>query len=248
MVIMNNLFRYHSQIADVATSPRRNTASVKSAPQLQQSRDFFDKMSRYTRASDRKNVLKTLNECGVLKLVTLPSKPASPSSEYAWNMLEEEVCRMRFDINGVPLGPGCYCSSFFEIQKILKTVCAKLADRTDSYSADELYRELIVRMAESNTQADSHRALDPLMGSPQLQLQVPPRESAVHEPHTTVSLYEANGHLHFVLDTSHTFGLFRKLDLGSDKPWIKITAAFHERSNLCTGSAVRNVAIHLPQK
>lgn len=245
---MNNLFRYNTQIADAAMSPRRSNASVKSAPPAQQSRDFLDKMTRYTRASDRKNVLKTLKECEILNLVTLSSQPAFPSSEYAWNVMEEEVCRTRFDMNGIPLGPGCHSSSSYEIQKILKLVCAKLVERTDSFSADELYRELIVRLAESNTQAETHRALDPLVGSPQLQLQIPPKDDSMADPHPTVSLYEANGHLHLVLDTCHSFGLFRKLDLGSGKPWIKVTAAFHERSNLSTGAAIRNIAVHWPHK
>lgn len=245
MVVMNNILRYHAQIAD-ATSPRSHV-SGKITLKAPQSRDFMDKMSRYTRASDRKNVLKTLKECSTLKMITLPPKPSFPSSEYTWNEMEQEVFRTRFDMNGIPLGPGCLSSSRFEIQKILKIVCIQLAEQNDSFAAEELYRELIVRLAESNSRAEAHRALDLYMASPQLQLQ-PLEEDPVAKPHINVSLYEANGQFHIVLDVHHSFGLFRKLDLGSGKPWIKVSAAFHERTNLHTGAAIRTVEVQLPSK
>lgn len=249
MVVMNNILRYHVHTADAVTSPMSSKVIGKNAfaTPVTPSRDFIERMSRYTRSSDRKNVLKTLKECNALKLIKLASKPSFPASESAWIELEQEVCRTRFDMNGIALGPGCHSSSSYEIQKILKLVCAKLTEQTDSFSVDELYREVIVRLAESNSLSESHRALDPIMGSPQLQLLTLDTDSKA-KAITKMALYESNGHLHIVLDSYHSFGLFRKLDMGSGKAWIKVTATFHERSNLSTGAAIRNVAVQLPSK
>jgi hypothetical protein len=55
---------------------------------------------------------------------------------------------------------------------------------------------------------------------------------------TKITMFESGEQTH---DTCNLYHLYRKAGVKGGKPWIKLTSAFHERSNLSTGASVRTI-------
>jgi hypothetical protein len=197
-------------------------------------------LSRYSKVNDRTKVLQTLKSSSYLRSITLDSAPTSPSSQEQWQKLEDDVCRSSIVLNGVSLG-----TFHGQVRVILLELCTKLTKGL-KISPQSLYQALIVRLAPTTSQADSYFQLNAILGSQDLILQAP-RQQLRSAPPTDLVLYESNRQIHAILTVYHDYGLFRKSDITSGKPWVFMTAIVHERINLSTGASVRTCSVHVPE-
>lgn len=153
---------------------------------------------------------------------------------------------------------------------LLKNICRELCERPDvSMSSRELYEKLIVRLAKSTSSADPYFRLNSLLGSPDLlvmpldndivstsgvqplrstTLVVKPREPGEipTPPANELNIYAANGEVHITLQQTYKFGLLRKADVKSNRPWFTIHAVVKERANLSNNNCVRQLKVVLP--
>jgi hypothetical protein len=156
---------------------------------------------------------------------------------------------------------------------LLKHLCRELCDKPHvTTSSRELYEKLIVRLAKSTASADPYFRLNSLLGSPDL-LVMPldnkygstpsllpargatgntkpneePEPLATTFPSTQLNVYADNGEIHITLRQTHKFGLLRKADVKSNRPWLTIDAVVNERANLSTNNGIRHLKVVLPQ-
>lgn len=154
---------------------------------------------------------------------------------------------------------------------LLKNLCRDLCDKPNiTTSSRELYEKLIVRLAKSTASADPYFRLNSLLGSPDLLVMpldnkyvssnslVPVRTGAGIvkpneepemgiSPTTQLNVYADNGDIHITLYQAYKFGLLRKADVKSNRPWLAIDAVVNERANLSTNTGIRHLKVVLPQ-
>lgn len=140
---------------------------------------------------------------------------------------------------------------------MLKGICREFCERDNvSASSREVYEKLIVRLARTTSSADPYFRLNSLLGSPDLLVMpfdkttMAPTEVIDEEKEssfTKVNLYEANGEIHMSMNQTYRFGLLRKTDVKSNRPWIIIDGVVTERANLSTNSSVRELKVVLPE-
>lgn len=222
----------------IATTNLTSSSSSKVAKQQDSADDLQTVLHRFTRVNDRRMAIRTLMECRHLRSIPLEGAPAAPSSQDEWSNLEREVCFTSIDLNGLQFPAG----SSSQVLKILKELCKELC-RAVRLSYQSIYHAMIVRLARTTSSADAYFQLNDMLGSQDLVLQA--RNAAT--PSTQLMLYEADGAIHAVLTTYHPYGLFRRCDITSGKPWIPLQAAIHERVNFLTGDCIRHVGVQVVQ-
>jgi hypothetical protein len=195
-------------------------------------------LSRFTRTNDRVMVIRTLQSCLLLNSIPLDATPLSPQSPDQWKRLEREVCSNPLNLNGhnfvVHNLPNIHT------MRVLTELCRQLCSGVHM-APETLYKALVVRLAKTTSAADCYFHLTAALGSPDLVIQPPSKPFDV--PPSEIVIYQADGYIHASLSVYHPYGLFRKTDVSSGKPWIKVIAAAHERVNLTTGASTRHAAL-----
>ena len=65
-------------------------------------------------------------------------------------------------------------------------------------------------------------------------------------PPIELTIFEEGGNIHAHIITTLGYGLYRKLDVNTGRPWIKLQAELNERMNFSTNAQVRHVNVILP--
>ena len=73
-------------------------------------------LSRYTRSSDRRMVIRSLSSCTYLRCIPLEPVTSGPTSTNEWKSLEAEMCKNAISINGFHMAGSS------EVVNILKQV------------------------------------------------------------------------------------------------------------------------------
>jgi hypothetical protein len=204
-------------------------------------------VSKYVKANDRRMVLRSMREVKYLNCVpldaSLPPSPGNLNAQEEELMMEESII-----LNGIPF----HGSQHF--LATLKELCAKLCEQDGVWlSSQDLYEELVTRMARSTSSADSFFKLNSLVGSPDLMLMPTTQKQSFA---IKLNLYVSAGEIHTNLSTTNAFGLFRKSDVKpadlmggpvSSRPWIVLHATVDERANISTNRTVRHARALLPE-
>lgn len=213
-------------------------------------------LSRYSRANDRRMVLRSLKE--VKYLMDVPLEPII-LADGSITAFEEEVSTERVNLNGVPFraltsGGHMKSSGLSECLITLRQLCKKLCSMdTVTVDPDELYASLVQRMSRSMASSDAYFKLNPLLGSSDLM--VMPTEEKDTIP-ILMTLYVSSGDVHATIETTNTYGLYRKADVkpkdrykGSigGRAWIKVHGVVYERVNLTSGDSVRSLRVKVPE-
>jgi hypothetical protein len=133
-----------------------------------------------------------------------------------------------------------------------------------------LYEKLVVRLAKSSAAANGCSYLESIVGTSDLTIQhINPAQFKVSATPSNlllkasssestngidgngrtgihVNLYESEGSVHMVLNMSVKYGLFRKSDVNTNRPWITLQGDIYERANLTTGASVRTMSVKTP--
>ena len=194
-------------------------------------------LSRFARVSNKRMCIRTLRDCLYLRAIPIDTVPTVPTRRGEWELLEEEVCWTNILLNGL-LFTG---SSNSQLLKVLRALCQELCKGL-RLSSESIYLNTLVRLAESTNSSDSYFQLNSLLGSQDLVLHR--REElnkAMDIPPTDVVLYEAAGQVHATVTSYSSYGLFRRTDVKSSKPWIALLGKISERVNFSTGKSMRQV-------
>lgn len=135
-------------------------------------------------------------------------------------------------------------------------------------NANELYEKLVIHMTKTSGAANATAYLESMVGTSDLMVKLvnpaqvkisdtpanlllksSSSESSSRSDNGTginVNLYESEGNIHIVLNMSVMFGLFRKSDVNTNRPWITLHGEIYERANLTTGAAVRTMNVKTP--
>ncbi len=231
-------------MVNAAVSLSSNTAKAKQTEAFSQ---MQGSVSKYARANDRRMVLRSMRDVKYLKCVPLEN-PAQPSRENLRAYEEELVMEESIILNGVPF----HGSQHF--LTTLRELCCKLCEQEGVWlNADDLYDELVTRMARSTSSADSFFKLNSLVGSPDLMLLPTTQKQSFP---IKLNVYVSAGEIHTNLSTTNAFGLFRKTDVKptdlmggpvSSRPWIVLHATVDERANISSNKTVRHARVLLPE-
>lgn len=240
-------------------------------------------LGRFTRANDRRMVLRTLKEVKYLR--ALPVEPRPPPM-VDLGELEMEVAKENLVLNGQTfqkktkfgrtatdflhvLHELCYqlcenaaCPSIVGMSSANGTASSIAASTMTSSSAltlspDTLYYDILCRLARTIISADCFMKLNDVLGSNDLILMNADAErkpkakkgKIAHEssvPPIEINIFEEGGNIHAHIVTTLGYGLYRKMDVNTGRPWIKMQAELSERSNFSTGAQIRHVTIHWP--
>jgi hypothetical protein len=248
------------------TMQRRAKAAEEAKPKIDPMERLRCNLSRFTRTNDRRMMIRTLKDCSRLGNIALEPLENNPTTSQQWLDLETEVARTELIVNGVPIGPKVSAKELAykpnkEQLTILQTLCEHLAAAATAASSDpieqahlidpdEVYRQLMLRLARTPASADAYFQLNSILGCADLVLQPPKKGQPLP---TDLSLYQSSGMIHAVTTTRHPYGLFRKIDLapstvgGTKRPWIRILASVVERVNLTTGASVRHCSVQVQE-
>ena len=224
---------------------------------------------RYTRANDKRMVLRSLKEVKFLSSLILD--PVQ-SSECPLPDLEKEVGEEIIVLNGIPFKPvGMNADGKPRSGKdgangslpLIKGVLQELCDGKDvNVTSLEAYEQLIIRLARTTGSADPYFRMNALLGSADLLVMPispgslrPQKSSAIlnaaskdEDAHIPVhlTLYESEGNVHMSLSQTFQFGLFRKSDVKPGRPWIILNALVTERANFSNGQSIRQLNVNPP--
>ncbi|KAL3910073.1 MAG: hypothetical protein SGILL_007834 [Bacillariaceae sp.] len=140
--------------------------------------------------------------------------------------------------------------------------------RATPLDAKELYEKMVIHMAKSSGAANGTSYLTSMVGTSDLMVQLinpaqvktaetpanlllksSSSESSAGSDNVTginVTVYESEGNIHMTLNRSVKYGLFRKSDVNTNRAWITLHGRIHERVNMTTGAAVRNMNVKTP--
>lgn len=258
---------------NVTMNQRRTKQQLEDAkPKIDPLERLRTNLSRYTRTNDRRMMIRTLKDCSKLRAIALENIEQGEPSKLLQKLpeLELEVCMAELLVNGISFGKP-KISKDAPLRKpskeplaLLQKLCAQLAataadsappssqDSADKKcSAEEIYHQLLLRLARSTASSDAYFQLNALLGCAELVVQPPKKAQPLP---TDATLYQTQGMIHAVTTTRHPYGLFRKSDLapshigGPKRPWIRIMASVVERINLTTGASVRHCSVHIQEK
>ena len=264
-------------------APQQQHTRISEYPKIDQAiMNMKTSLSRFTRANDRRMVLRTLKEVKYLR--AMPVEPRPPPM-VDLEELEMEVAKENLILNGQTfykktkygrtstdflhvLHELCYqlcenaaCPSIVGMSSATGAPCATASMISTSsamtVSPDTLYYDLLCRLARTITSADCYGKLNDVLGSNDLILMNSNAErkpkakkgkiaNEAALPPIEVNIFEEGGNVHAHIVTTLAYGLYRKLDANTGRPWIKMQAELSERSNFTTGALVRHVTIHWP--
>jgi hypothetical protein len=209
---------------------------------------------RHARSDDRNMLLRSLRE---VKLLNCLSLDAVQRYDGQFFDLEKECAAGRIILNGVDIkgvkstGPGSEKVSNSSSVPVLKGFCRILSEKEGiKTSSRELYEKLIVRLARSSSSADPYFRLNSLLGSADLLVMPLEHEVATGADEAVLAemyVYASNGEIHMTLSQTYKFGLLRKSDVKSNRPWLIIDAIVKERANLTSNTGVRELKVALPE-
>ena len=224
-------------------------------------RDKLEQMKanliRYARSDDIRMLLRSLRDVRLLNCLSLDAVQGSDGQLYD---LEKECASARIILNSVEVkGVGVIATGSEDATTIsaknscipvLKGICRMLSEKDNvKTSSRELYEKLIVRLAKSTSSADPYFRLNSLFGSPDL-LVMPLEDeatgSADRSTLTEMNVYASNGEIHMTLIQTYKFGLLRKSDVKTNRPWIIIHGVVKERANLTRNTGIRELKVALP--
>jgi hypothetical protein len=199
---------------------------------------------QYSRTSDKRMLLKSLKSVKFLSSLELDRVE---QTDYSITDLESEIIQQTtIDVNGLPfLQIGCGVKAAKNSLSMLKMVCDELCrGKHVKVHPRAIYKELITRMAPSTSSADPYFRLNSLLGSPDLLVMPLSTENQVTP--IDLSIYEAGGCLHMRMTETFQFGLFRKSDVKSLRPWIVVDAVVTERANFGNDTSTRFLSLVVP--
>ncbi|KAL7564171.1 hypothetical protein ACA910_021145 [Epithemia clementina (nom. ined.)] len=225
-----------------SSSSSSSSSTKKFRPRAEESIEKMqNNLSRFARVSNKRMCIRTLHDCTYLRAIPLVGVPALPTQREEWSSLEDEVNGTNVQLNGL-LFNG---SNNNQVLKVLRALCQELCKGL-RLSSESIYLNTLVRLAASTNSADAFVQLNSLLGSQDLVLQaVKKMSNPMDLPPTDVALYEAGGHVHGVVTSYISYGLFRRTDVKLTKPWIALLAQIFERVNFSTGASVRQVQIQI---
>lgn len=249
-------------------------------------------LDRFTRANDRRMVLRKLKDVKYLK--ALPIDPRSPPV-VDLEELEMEVAKESLVLNGQAFHRKTkYGRTSTDFLHVLHELCYQICDNASiekknagasgggglassnvsmgstliaAMSPDTLYYDLLCRLARTITSADCFAKLNDILGSPDLILMnssaerkpkskknskgvtvttVGSKDEMSTIPPMEINIFEEGGNIHAHIITTLGYGLYRKLDVNTGRPWIKLQAELNERMNFSTNAQVRHVNVILP--
>jgi hypothetical protein len=207
-------------------------------------------------------LLRTLKDCSFLQHMVVNdsnSRVIVPRTDVEWKELEQEIaCSIPFQLNGMVFGADIEEKNRKyegdKLLQLLQLLCNKLTQKLTKtldnnftkLSADELYRELLVRLSPRNGNSTGFYLVSSLIGSKELMMQVPKKPiRPLRMPNLVV--YASDNAIHVILEHYQTYGLFRKSD-AAGRPWIGLTTVYHERANLSTAASVRRVDVQIHEE
>eukprot|EP00934_Nitzschia_sp_Nitz4_P007878 Nitzschia sp. Nitz4//scaffold50_size126154//116580//117359//NITZ4_003706-RA/size126154-processed-gene-0.66-mRNA-1//-1//CDS//3329553761//7868//frame0 len=221
---------------------------------------------RYSRNNDRRMVLRSLKDVKQLRSLSLDVVQSADGPLFD---LEKELVEQNLLLNGVLFQAiGLNDGSAIKDKEtsavknscipMLKALCRELCEKeaVKNTSSREIYEKLIVRLARTTSSADPYFRLNSLLGSPDLLVMplnqaqlsmVSSSKGEVDAEPFELNMYEANGDIHVSLKQNYKFGLLRKSDVKSNKPWIVIDCIVTERSNLSRNQIVRQLKVEVPE-
>jgi hypothetical protein len=191
-------------------------------------------------------LLRTLKGCSWFNNIPVTKENLQyPTSEKEMEALEVAVAdSMPIIVNEMELN-GERKHHKLEKLELVEILCHKLAQglpsNTDT-TADDLYLEVLVRLAPSVTLVQS--VLTDILGAPKELTVDLPKKPVVPIPRPSLKLYADGTSVHAVFDHYYGLGLFRKSDVIT-KPWVGVTAHSHSRINLTTGTFVRSISLEI---
>ena len=211
---------------------------------------------RYARSDDRRMLLRSLRDVRLLNCLSLDAVQGSDGQLFD---LEKECAAARIILNSVEVkGIGVLATTSEDGNTIsaknscipvLKGICRMLSEKDDvKTSSRELYEKLIVRLAKTSSSADPYFRLNSLFGSPDL-LVMPLEDDAAASDKSTLTelnVYASNGEIHMTLIQTYKFGLLRKSDVKTNRPWVVIHGVVKERANLTRNTGIRELKVNLP--
>ena len=163
------------------------------------------------------------------------------------------------------------CTPTKEHKTHSKTVTHPATPNAPTATEQRVYRRLLTRVAKSTASEGVSTQLQKLMGSPEIIVQqlIPDKHIVkgivynANENIITLNMYtttsasssvvgsgggqkEEEEEVHLELNVSYDFGLFRKTDVSSKRPWIVLKCHVHERANLTTDESIRSFTIQAP--
>ncbi|KAL3904979.1 MAG: hypothetical protein SGILL_009862 [Bacillariaceae sp.] len=143
-----------------------------------------------------------------------------------------------------------------------------LHGRIKPLDSKALYEKLVVRLTKSSAAATGCSYLESIVGTSDLMvrhvnpaqvkvsatpsnllLKASSSESSSGSENSTdihVNLYESEGSVHMILNMTVKYGLFRKSDISTNRPWITLRGDIYERANLTSGASVRTMSVKTP--
>lgn len=208
-------------------------------------------LSKFTRSSDRRMIIRTLETSPLLRHIPIRIPVASCANDpELLRVLQEEVSSGALTVNGVAVG-GFGLRSHGQYFEFLARLCRRMAGGSAA-AGDRLLAALVPHIAPSIHGSDALLQLQALLGGPDLKMQ--PLRGASPFP-TELRLHNnggggGGGEVHAEVTTRHPFGLFRRSDLtqGGKRPWVGLIAEVQERVNLTTGDAVRFCRVTVSDK
>lgn len=226
-------------------------------------------VTQYTRANDRRMVLRSIKEVKYLSCV--PLDPIVDDSDGAedFDEVEREVGTDRYVVNGVKfLDAGRRKHTKERKSDFLRTLdelVPKLCEMDGvTLRPERLYRGLVRRLDRSAGSADSYFRLNAMLGSPDLMV-LPVKKvsggkslggNTLPDP-IELEVFVEGGSVHANVSIKNSYGLYRKTDVKKvdeggavvpkKKPWIVLGAYVEERVNFTNGESVRYLRVKPPQ-
>ncbi|CAJ1942418.1 unnamed protein product [Cylindrotheca closterium] len=224
-----------ASIAFVLGSPSRDFVSREDVRE-QKIRKLQTNLVRYSRLNDKKMVLRSLEEATFLTSLELD---VADQSEYSSFDLETEIItHTTLDVNGLQfLQQGESGKDTRNGLAMLKMFCDRMCDDNSvNVHHRAVYKTLIPKMAPSTASADPYFRLNSLLGSSDL-LVMPITQNQIIP--IELNLFASGGSVHMRMTEKFRFGLFRKVDVKHNTPWITVEATSTERANFGTGESTR---------
>mmetsp|Transcript_39712 Transcript_39712/g.44747 ORF Transcript_39712/g.44747 Transcript_39712/m.44747 type:complete len:279 (+) Transcript_39712:80-916(+) len=260
MTIASNSVDHNSSITTASVTDQHIESRTESIEKLRSS------LVRYARCNDRRMVLRSLKEHKFLEYTPLETPVDQidiPMSELEKEVSDEKIVlndvvlqpRHSADSKGIIVNSGTNNGCIMTLKALSKVLCDKSA-----LDEKTLYERLLVRLAKTSASADVCFQLNSVMGSADLIVQQLCPEYIVKstfvntDNNTTnndddaihLNMYNYGGQIHIILDMTFNFGLFRKNDVASNRPWIIMKGKVHERANLSTNKSSRSLNVKTP--
>jgi len=255
-----SLFRSSVKTTTATTQMPKNDVANASSHNYKNSAELETmkaNLVRYARSDDRRMLLRSIREVKALNSLPLDGVQGSDGQLFE---LEKECATARIILNsievkGIRNNPGGEIPSTLPKDScipMLKGLCRMLCDKDGvKTSSRELYEKLIVRLAKTSSSADPYFRLNSLFGSSDLLLM--PLDEQLSEKSedkdtlTEMNAYASHGEIHMTLVQTYRFGLLRKSDVKTNRPWLIIHGVVWERANLSRNTGSRELKVVLPE-